>query len=826
MKFFAKHLRGARRISRPQFRPSFECLEGRVVPATHFAISVPASATAGSALSFTVTALDDQNQPEPGYAGTAHFTSSDGAAVLPADMALQNGVGTFNLTLKTAGSETVTATDTVDSTITGTSSPIIVSAAAADHFAFSVPVSASAGTAFGFTVTAKDQFNNTVTGYTGTVHFTSNDGAAVLPADLTLTNGTGNLNATLKTAGSETITATDTTSSSITGTSSAITVQAAAGTHFSVSAPSTGIAGGAFSYTVTALDQFNNTATGYAGTVHFTSTDPQAVLPANIKLTNGVGTFSATLKISGSQTISATDTVSSGITGVSGTITVSAASATHFGLTLPGSVTAGTAFSFTVTALDQFNNTVTGYTGTVHFTSTDTAAVLPADGSLTNGVGTFSATLKTGGGRNIVATDTNTASVTGTGTTTVLAGAATHFVISGTSPSTITTQTSFLVTAQDQFNNTATTYTGTVHFTSTDAAATLPADSLITNGTGNFLVTFKTGGNQTLTVTDKTTSSITGTSNTVVVQTPPAFTNATSATFTVGSSGTFTITTTGAPIPTITATGVLPAGVTFTDNKNGTATITGTPTTFGTFKITITAHNGVGSPVVDATQTFTLTVSNIPSYAVTQLQRFVAHAYADLLVRFVEEPAMNFWVGQLNQGMSRTAFASALDHSIEYVTDQVQDIYQHYLGRAAEPAALVNGVSFLLSGGTDESLAAIVAGSPEYYRGHGGNANGTFITALFGDALHRAVEINAILALKPGLDTGATTPAQLAMIVLSSQEYTSTFVSNAYQTFLRRPADAGGLAFGVNSLRSGMTDEQFLAFLVGSDEYFQTQVGN
>jgi hypothetical protein len=37
----------------------------------------------------------------------------------------------------------------------------------------------------------------------------------------------------------------------------------------------------------------------------------------------------------------------------------------------PASPTAGTTFSTTVTAFDQFNNTKTDYVGTVHFTSTD-----------------------------------------------------------------------------------------------------------------------------------------------------------------------------------------------------------------------------------------------------------------------------------------------------------------------------------------------------------------------------------------------------------------------------------------------------------------------
>src|SRR5205085_1470354 len=150
--------------------------------------------------------------------------------------------------------------------------------------------------AFTFPVTALDQFNNIATAYTGTVHFTSSDSAASLPADATLTNGTGAFSATLRTAGNQTITATDTANGSITGTSNAIAVQAAAATHFSVSAPALATAGSAFSFTVTAQDAFNNTATGYSGAAHFTSSDGAAVLPADATLTNGVASFSATLK--------------------------------------------------------------------------------------------------------------------------------------------------------------------------------------------------------------------------------------------------------------------------------------------------------------------------------------------------------------------------------------------------------------------------------------------------------------------------------------------------------------------------------------------------
>ena len=92
---------------------------------------------------------------------------------------------------------------------------------------------------------------------------------------------------------------------------------------------------------------------------------------------------------------------------------------------------------------------------------------------------------------------------------------------------------------------------------------------------------------------------------TLMVNQPPAITSANNATFTVGAAGSFTVDTTGFPNPSITETGALPTGVTFIDNGNGTGTLSGTPGAAGSFSITFSAQNGVGSAV---TQTFTLTI--------------------------------------------------------------------------------------------------------------------------------------------------------------------------------------------------------------------------
>jgi hypothetical protein len=101
----------------------------------NFLVSAPASSTAMAPFNVTVTARDSGSSTVTSYTGTVHFTSTAGSASLPADykfVAGDLGVHTFtNVRLNTAGSWTVTATDTVLSGVAGTSGSVSVAAAGA-----------------------------------------------------------------------------------------------------------------------------------------------------------------------------------------------------------------------------------------------------------------------------------------------------------------------------------------------------------------------------------------------------------------------------------------------------------------------------------------------------------------------------------------------------------------------------------------------------------------------------------------------------------------------------------------------------------------------
>jgi LmbE family N-acetylglucosaminyl deacetylase len=124
---------------------------------------------------------------------------------------------------------------------------------------------------------------------------------------------------------------------------------------------------------------------------------------------------------------------------------------------------------------------------------------------------------------------------------------------------------------------------------SLDYPLTLSAQNAVSTTTQNF----------TLTVTNPGTA--------------PAFTSPAAAAFTTGIAKTITISTTAAPTAALSRTGALPPGLSFTDNGDGSAKISGTPSQAAAppaasldYPLTLSAQNAVST----TTQNFTLTVTN------------------------------------------------------------------------------------------------------------------------------------------------------------------------------------------------------------------------
>jgi len=180
-------------------------------------------------------------------------------------------------------------------------------------------------------------------------------------------------------------------------------------------------------------------------------------------------------------------------------------------------VVAGNNGSFTIVARDTLGHVAANYSGTVYFSSSDVQAGLPASytfNAADAGVHVFSATLKTAGVQSISAWD-YAAGAGGTQTgISVTAAAPSTLSMTGPAAATAGTATSVTVTVRDAYGNLASTYTGTVKITSSDAQAVLPSNykfAAADNGVHTFGVTLKTATIESITATDANVATMTAT---------------------------------------------------------------------------------------------------------------------------------------------------------------------------------------------------------------------------------------------------------------------------------------------------------------------------
>jgi subtilisin-like proprotein convertase family protein len=291
----------------------------------------PASVTAGTTQTFTVTATDANGATLTSFTGPVNISSSDpnahinGGGNTLTGATLTAGTGTFTVVFTTAGTQSVTVTPTAPGINPGFAQTLVVAAGGARFNVTGSPPSITAGGTDTYTVTAVDQFGNPLTSgpnaYNGPVTFTDTDQFATfqnspLPGTVNLTNGTGSFTLTLRTSGPQTVTVVnDPNNPTVTG-SATTTVNAGPAVQFAVTGGTSTVAGQPMTVTVTAQDQFGNTATGYAGLVTFTSSDLQATLPPDSNLVNGTGTFTITLQTTGTQSVRASDVANPALTGV------------------------------------------------------------------------------------------------------------------------------------------------------------------------------------------------------------------------------------------------------------------------------------------------------------------------------------------------------------------------------------------------------------------------------------------------------------------------------------------------------------------------------
>jgi hypothetical protein len=236
----------------------------------------------------------------------------------------------------------------------------------------------------------------------------------------------------------------------------------------------------------------------------------------------------------------------------------------------------------------------------------------------------------------------------------------------------------------------------------------------------------------------------------------------------------------------------------------------------GTFTITATVHDIMDNFDINGTSTAVVSGSN---------EGFLNSAYMDLLNRPLDSTGMAAWNAALNAGQTRPQVVAAIEGSLEFRTDAVQSVYQKLLHRPADPAGLNSFVNFLGNGGTIEKVQEAIFGSPEYFQAQGKGSNTGFLSAVYRDVLGRDVDPNGAATfgaqLAQGRDRGV-----VAGEILTSVEGERDYVQGLYNQYLQRPADTAGLNNWVSALQSGVTNEQVVAGIVGSVEYFALNASN
>jgi len=475
---------------------------------------------AGQPFMLTITALAADASVAPGYRGTVHLSSSDGQAVLPADVtfdAVDAGVKQVMVTLKTSGLETLNGVDTVNSGAAGSTSVTVQSAAAAAYTVSALPPTAIAGDALVLSITARDAFGNVATSYTGAAHLASTDGSDVLPTDGAFTAGVRVVSVAFTKVGTHFATVSEVGGTIAAVNTSNVVIGAAAPFRIDISSSSlVATAGVAKDFTVSLFDRYDNACTNYVGTVHFANTDAQAVLPADYTFTAGdagVHAFTATLKTAGLETLTMTDTVITAINGNATWMVGANAPTSCIASQAPATAVAGSAIGMTVISSDAYGNLATTYTGTMVVTSTDPRANLPPPVTYTAadaGSHTFPAALLTTGNQTLTATDVLNNTVTCSATIAVTPAAAKLIVtLPGSANAGYAATVGIVI--KDIYDNAFPGYAGTITFSNSDTGtgATTPAPITFTGaegGVGSTNATFVTIGTQTLAATDGTSA--------------------------------------------------------------------------------------------------------------------------------------------------------------------------------------------------------------------------------------------------------------------------------------------------------------------------------
>ncbi|MBZ1327304.1 beta strand repeat-containing protein, partial [Aquirufa aurantiipilula] len=471
----------------------------------------PTDQVAGSNTTVTVNAVDAWWNKVTSSTPTVAITTSDANDTHPSNAALTAGTGTFTVSFRTAGNQTVTATDQAATLTANTGTSTLVTAGTATKLQVlmpgetaapgtatgktGTPTAQTAGSSFNFTVNSVDAYWNFVNTSTATIGITSSDATATLPGNSALVAGTKQFALTFKTVGNQTVTATDQAATLTANTGASTVVNAGAASKYIVTSSAySPVSGSTVTISAQLADANNNPVSTSGQTVTWTKSNANGSFASATSTTNGSGiatvVFTTHTVASTSTTITAT---TSAITGTSPTITTTLSTPNAAASTLTptsASITANGSSTqvLTVTAKDGSSNNIGSGGSTVTITKLSGTGTISSVTDVGNGTYTATVTSPTATGSGVFVATLGGAEVrNGTGSQTqstisYVAGAATKYIVTSSSSSP-TAGGTVTITAQlaDANNNPVSTSGQTVTWTKSDANGSFATATSTTN---------------------------------------------------------------------------------------------------------------------------------------------------------------------------------------------------------------------------------------------------------------------------------------------------------------------------------------------------------
>ncbi|MBN2367274.1 MAG: Ig-like domain-containing protein [Calditrichaeota bacterium] len=341
---------------------------------------------AGDAVAVTVNAVDNWWNPVPSASGVIGLTSTDPSANIPLDEALSSGTITFTaFRFMTPGNWTITANCKTNPDISSDTSPLVhVITGSVATFMFD-PISSPqyAGDTLLISVNAVDGSGNTVSSYNEMASMTASTGpGTILINDIQFTDGQWTGPVVLTKAVQSIHLNIHDFDDIVRGNSNPFTLLPGALARVKILLPGETLTPGlataktgfpspqtlgiTFQATVYATDAWFNPVTPDSLDLHFSSTDPEAVLPPDTTQTVSSQGYDVTLLTTGKNRLAVETTGMPAMSDSSSEFTVLTGQIDHFIFTtIADSQVAGNPFTVRIEAHNQYNFPLLDYEGEV-----------------------------------------------------------------------------------------------------------------------------------------------------------------------------------------------------------------------------------------------------------------------------------------------------------------------------------------------------------------------------------------------------------------------------------------------------------------------------